>query len=550
MILLTLLLAWSSGAPSELESTTASRGATKEAPPQALVLTLEDAFRLALDRNLDLALSAQTEEVARLTSIGTWGSFDPVFSLGANYGDGDIPQANSVITGGVSVLEAQTESASLALGVPLTSGGRLDLGLDSSFTQTNSMATAAEFSDTVVGIGYTQPLLRGAGVTAATAPQREARILWLRTRELQRETLESVLLDVANAYWNLVAAQELVQVRELSVQLGRTQVDQEKQRIEVGLGTEVDLIQAETQVSTETEQLLLAQNIVAVRADSLRALISRPGQSGTDGWEDFLSVWDLPIRTLTPLPEEFAGASTSDSWKTSLGRALEYRADLGRLRLDIDAAQIRHDLAKNSSLPILDISLGLQGNANQTSRTSALQDALGFDFPGWSAGLSFQRPLGNRTLRYAERAARAQLITARISYEQAENFVIALVRDAVRDLDYRSQAVRAARQSRQLAERQLDAEERRQQEGLSTTFQVLQFQRDLAQALSNEAQAKSAYAQAEAALLRAEGRLVSAMDLEPLATAGLRGDQPAEADDRWNWLIGDLKPAEGLRVSP
>lgn len=212
-------------------------------------------------------------------------------------------------------------------------------------------------------------------------------------------------------------------------------------------------------------------------------------------------------------------------------RAFEHRANLARLALEIDVAQIRLDRAESNSLPQLDANFSYRGSANGTDRSNAIEDAASFEFPTWSAGITFQRPVFNRTLRNEERAARMRLISARLSFEQAENEVIAAVRTAARDLAYRNQGVRAARKSREFSERQLEAEETRQAEGLSTTFQVLQFQRDLAQALSNEAQSRSALAKAEAALLRAEGRLLTQVDLEPVGLPQARSGDPRDAGD-------------------
>ena len=497
-----------------------------EATGPVLALTLEDAYRVAIENNIGLALGAMDEEVARVQAVGSWGAFDPLFNLGASYTDGEIPQSNPFITGGVDVLELEQRQLTSGLVVPLTSGGSFSIDANGTLTETNNQfAIADEFTDAVLGLGLTQPLLRGAWRTAATADQRESRLTWLIARERQRETLEGVLLNVSNAYWDLVAAIEEVRVRELSVELGRTQLEQERERERVGVGTEVDVLQAETQVATEQEQLLLARTDVQARSDALKALLFRRDDGG--GWDDYLDLWDLPVRPLSPLPGDRRLAIVED-WRGSLARAFEHRPDLGRLRLEIDAAQVRLERAESDRLPLLDLNLGYQGQANDIDRSNAIEDALGFEFPTWNAGITFQQPLGNRSLRNAERAARLQLVSSRMAYEDAENQAIAAVRDAVRQDTYQVEALAAAVQSRAFAERQLEAEEVRYQEGLSTTFQVLEFQRDLAQALSNEALARSALAKAEAAVLSAEGRLVSRIDLVPATVDEARLGDPSE----------------------
>ena len=121
-------------------------------------------------------------------------------------------------------------------------------------------------------------------------------------------------------------------------------------------------------------------------------------------------------------------------------------------------------------------------------------------------------PLWNRTASNAERAARASLRGATLVYDRVEVNLLTEVRTIVNEVDKQHESVRASIKSRNLAQRQLEAEETRQQVGLSTTFQVLEFQEDLAQALSTEVSAKAAFAKALARLAFTEGRLGASAD--------------------------------------
>jgi outer membrane protein TolC len=139
--------------------------------------------------------------------------------------------------------------------------------------------------------------------------------------------------------------------------------------------------------------------------------------------------------------------------------------------------------------------------------SDSINESFGTDFPTYTAVLSFDVPLFNRTARNARRGARVGLQSARLLYDDIEQGVVSDVRARVRDLNFQAKAVQAAHKSLELAQRQLQAEQARYREGLSTTFQVLQFQEDLAQALSAEKAARAAYARASAGLQRSEGWL-------------------------------------------
>ena len=67
------------------------------------------------------------------------------------------------------------------------------------------------------------------------------------------------------------------------------------------------------------------------------------------------------------------------------------------------------------------------------------------------------------------------------------------VRDAARNVQTNQKRVDSARASRELAERRLDAEQKKFAAGIQTSFFVFQAQRDLAQARTQEIQAISDY---------------------------------------------------------
>ena len=483
------------------------------APTPTLQLTLEDVRRLALASNLELEIATLGAEIARFGARGSWGAFDPVFALAGRYEDSEIQLSNDVVTG-TTLLEEQRLIVDSSLSVPITTGGNFRAGYISEQVESNSQfVLAPELFTDALSVGFTQPLLRGAGTRAATSEQRALEFEARRVEELLRQRRADLLLDVENAYWDLVAAQDQLEVREQSLALFTRQAEEESERLRVGVGTEVDLLQAETNVAVERERLLFARTDVETRRDALKQLILR--REATDaqgqprdrgGWDQFLGDWDATIEPLTPLPEPGAEAPPR-SWQSSLADAYERRAEVTAQWREIDRQRARLDGARSNRLPGLNLSLDARSAAIDESRRDAFQETTSFESPTYGIGLALELPIGNRTARFAERSARAELRSAQLELERIQRTLLAEVRAAVRDVEYRREAVVAARRSSELAQRQLESEEVRYREGLSTTFQLLQFQQDLATARSNERAALANHAKALAALLRAEGRI-------------------------------------------
>jgi outer membrane protein TolC len=466
-----------------------------------LELTLEDAMRLALQRNLDLDLESVNTEIARFDSLGSFGVFDPVVTLTGALSDSES-QGSSGLSGG-EVLETDTQSLSGGLLVPFTSGGNLDLTYDRENTRTNNNFALFDTSTTdVLTAALTQPLLRNGWRRYATAAQREAELDLERQVAHEAEVRQRVLRDVAHAYWDLVGAREELGVRDIALETARAQLEQSQRRLELEVGTEVDVLQAETNVALVEEERLLAESNLRAAEDLLRRLLFQRSEGAI---LEHAASWDQPVRAVTPLPEPtpFEG-----DWLASLERALRLRPELRQQQLEIAAAGVRLERAESLRLPALDLVLRASSSGFDEDPSEALSTSASFDFPTYTGSLTFSMPVRNRTARYAEHSARAAVRASRIVYEQIELDVLAEVRTAVRDLAYAAEQVRAAEKSSEFADRQLAAEQARFREGLSTTFQVLEFQRDRAEALSALTRARAQYAKAEVTLLHAQGALL------------------------------------------
>lgn len=461
---------------------------------RALELTIEAAYQIALENNLGLKIEAVNAEVARYNYRATWGKFDWVLGSRLGYTDAEFQPQD--VFGGSS--EKNTEF-SVDFTRPLaTTGGTFGAHFDTTDTKSDSrFQVEPKFTTDVIALSYTQPLLRGAWREYATSLQREAELDSLREDERLRETRQRLLLDVSQAYWDLVAAREDLGVAESSLGLAKAQVDQNQKRLDAGVGTEVEVLQAQAEVATREEGRLLADVLVRQGSDKLKQLLI----PGTDA-----AMWETSLVPITPLPESPSG-DVAPAWEAAFAIAIDRRSDLRQQRLVIDGLAVRHERTRSERKPQLDLELSAKSQGFDQHANTAFETTARYDYPTYSAAFVFNYALGNTTGRFTERAAWASLRAARLAYDQIESQVVAAVRDAVRQVRYQAEAVRAADKSLELAQRQLAAEEARYRNDQSTTFQVLQFQQDLAKAMSSSRNARANYAKALTSLLAAQGLL-------------------------------------------
>ncbi|PYR50027.1 MAG: hypothetical protein DMF89_10600 [Acidobacteria bacterium] len=189
------------------------------------------------------------------------------------------------------------------------------------------------------------------------------------------------------------------------------------------------------------------------------------------------------------------------------------RADLERSRQEIDNAQIAEKLAGNQRLPDIRLNATYQASGlggTQVLRSggfpgiiagpgvvtpfgTVLNQLLSSNYPTWVVGVSISYPIGQSTEEAAYARSRLETVQAQQRAKSAQARVIQQVRDAGWKVDMNIKRLETTKAGRELAEQRLDAEQKRFEVGMSTSFLVIQAQRDLAQARTNELSAILAY---------------------------------------------------------
>ncbi len=482
-------------------------------------LTLDEAVTLALGHNINLevnrlSLAATGEGILQATGI-----FDPLAQINLSESYSESPATNSLVGATVNTNTRRTFNTSLSKF--LASGTDLVLSWNNTRSKTNSGFYYLNPSyDSGLGLQITQSLLNGFGTDVNRAGIEVAR----RNRSISRMDFELVVIqtiqNVENAYWNLVYAQDNLAVRRQSLELAQNLLDQTRTRVRIGTSAPIDIIQSEATVAAREQDIILAENAVEAAADNLKAAM---GFENPSDWKTVMT----PADSLEFEPVEV-------DLDSAITQALDDRLVLKQQQLNEEISRFNLLVAKNSTLPTLNLvgAYGLTGVAGTASEAAleppegggvsplatlngswdrALGQIWDRDYSRWSVGVNLSYPLGNH-------AARAQLAQRRYQLQQARQLlaaqrqsVIAEVRGAVRSVQASLKAVSAAVKARELAERNLDAEQKKFANGMSTNYQVLQIQEDLAAAQASELQSRVAYRESLVAYEVAVGDLLGNM---------------------------------------
>ena len=210
-----------------------------------------------------------------------------------------------------------------------------------------------------------------------------------------------------------------------------------------------------------------AESAIERAADRLRQILDLPA-----------AEWSEPIRPAEAPHFELVTPAVDDAIATAIAR----RPEVSQRKLDIRRVDLDVRIAENARLPALDLGLSYGLVGQEERYRTALDGLVSLDARAWTAAITLTwAPLG-RAARAELEALRAGRSSARVQLEQELLDIRVEVRDAVRDIDTAAREVRAAAKFRLLAERSLDAEQRKFLNGTSSNFFVAQRQDELARA--------------------------------------------------------------------
>ncbi len=459
-------------------------------------LTADEAVRLAMENNLGIQAERMNPQISTLDVSQARAVYAPVFFTTFNTRSSTQPPS-SFITGGSLILtnESYSQVGGLQQFVPW-GGGQYTLSIDGSKATTN--ATDSRFNPQLssnLNASFVQPLLRNFKFDANRQQIETSKNNEIIADLGLRERIAITTQAVRNAYFDLIGAIEGQKVARQSLDLALESLKNNNTRVEVGMMAPIDIIEAEAEVAANEENLINADARIKTVEDRLRALILN--RATPDFWILRLEPTDAP--SMTPIAIDVEGA---------IANALANRTDIARVKKELENTDLGIKLGRNQQLPGLDVTanynvIGVAGtqfvfgqgfpppveSQSQRAFGQALQDVFGQDFRTWSVRLNFNYPIGTSTAEANLASSRLERQRGSVQLQELELIISTTVRDAARQVETNLRRVEATRKARDRAEQRLAAQEKRMTVGMSTTFELVQAQRDLARQRQNEVNA-------------------------------------------------------------
>lgn len=467
----------------------ASSAFAEEAP---LSLTLKDAVKMALEKNLDVRAELYNPAQAEAEIRKNRAIYETHLTLNTSYQDSTTLPTSTVASGSVSSYEQQLFKVNPGIYRLIPTGGTVGLTFNNSYTDSNSRSSFSlkEYWQSDLSLSFNQPLLKNFG--------RETTELNIRVAELSKESsLKSlrakILATVAKVrtnYYNLYSYRQDLESKRVSLDLAKKILGETEARVKAGVLPAMEILNAQFGVSSREKDVIDAELAVSDQADSLRLLLQMAGS------RDIIPV-DPPDRNELKINENEA-----------VNKALATRPDIDLLKSQLETNELQTRVARSQTLPSLNLTSGVALTGLGQSYRRDVERVGSADYPVWNVGLQLDYPIGND-------AAQNDYIRSNLKTEQTRTQIEGLrssaateVRSAIRAVQSGWKQLDVADRGRAYADERLKAYLKKSEVGLATTKDVLDVENDLSTARTNQIKAQVGYTTAISELWRTTGELL------------------------------------------
>jgi outer membrane protein len=474
-----------------------------------LDLSLVDMVIETFANNRDIRIESYNLRIAEYEIPVSKGIYDLLVRSGLRY---DRIEEDGIDNNTVTFddsASARSRMADVSLTQLLPTGGSLTLAYGVVREWIGSFLTPAEFKEHTHRslLEYRQPLLRGLGPSITEAGIEIAQLEQRGSAADFQATIERTLADALKNYWELIGAIEEYKVRLISYSAACDLLRINTVKYDVGTVPLVDVLQAEAAAETRREELIRARQDVRDLEDQLKKRIFL---------QPDIPTWERQIRPSQP----FAWREIEVALEKAVETAMAERSELRRADVNIGQGNVNLRVAKDDIKPSLDFVGSVDTNATNGDFDGGFQDHRTGRYTNWSLELDFSYPLQNRSARYRMRQAEMIVEQAREIRSEVVDRITLEVRLAMRALRTARERITVTGTTVRSEQEKLRSEQKRYEVGVSTAYQVLEFQEDLADAQSTHLSAVVDYNVALIELERATATILDSYGVE-LADADL-----------------------------
>jgi len=451
---------------------------------------------------------------------------DPVVTLQSYFGHYTSPQSNLVLYQSNSIVE-DYQSFSAGYSQQFMNGAAVSLNYNSQRNTVNVPTTLLNpLTQGSLNLNLSQNLLQGFGSSVNSRYIRIARNN-SRVSDLQlKQQVTTTVSAVLNLYWDLVAFSDDLRLKRLALDAARQLYEDNKKELAAGAIAAIEVTRAQAEIPARSADVLIAETNLLEQEIVLKNALSRRGMEDP-------ALENAHIVALDPIqvPEHEGLPPLGELVK----QALAARADLAQNRINLESQALVLSGDRSALKPSLQAVASFTNQAlvgapnplNVDDKYAGVPDPYYYgaygsllaqifrrNFPNYTVGFSLTVPLRNRAAQADYATDQLQMRQQELLLEKGVSQVSVDVRNALIGVQQAHARYETALETLKLARETLEAEKKKYEFGKSTNALVIQAQRDVVAAESEQVQSMANYTHARIALDQSVGTTLERNDID------------------------------------
>nr|WP_084081009.1 TolC family protein [Edaphobacter aggregans] len=442
-------------------------------------------------------------------------SYDPAITGGFNNEHYTQPLSNISIYG-VQTLQQNTTVGNISYSQAFPTGTSFSFVFDNNRESTNSPRSYLNPTlNSYYHVALQQQLLAGFGFGPNLRFLRIAKNNQRISDEAFKLQVITTITQIANMYWDLVAAYEDEGVKTRALDFARQTLDSGRKQLALEAIPAMDVMKDEAEVANREQDLTIAKTTLQFQELLIKNALTKNLDDPT--------LEAMPVKPTDSSAADGAGP-TGGSTEDSIALALRDRIELSESTIDLESRRISRDSARNALLPTVALTAyyggtGLAGPENPaagipsmlpTDWGGAVRNAFNKTAPDYYVGISVNVPIRNRVAKSDQYRSELETRQAELRMQQLKKQIRIEVRNAQYALEQSRARVESARKARELAQKTFEITTKEQELGAGSNLQTLTARRDLSAAESALVAALTAYEKAKIELDRSVGTTLDA----------------------------------------
>jgi len=428
-------------------------------------LTINDVIQYALENNLSLKVKRISKDIQKDRLDASETIFDSTITS-------NIAIARQDAKTDQQVFRSNLEKIDVSVSKLIKNGDIFIVSLKSNRQETKPFlplapTTSREFTHNA-SMTYIKPLMKEKGESIiATEIQVEKNNLHYEKLLFKQYMIETIA-TAQTYYWELYKSKEQLRAQLKSLELAQEFLKTTQEKVDMGLLANSEVLQAKAEVAARDEAVLISDNSVKNNEDRLIQYIF-----GKIEWMDYVKLVEKPIFEKLKIM----------SIDAEIQKALTHRIDYQLSQITLKNAELNCAYYQNQTLPKIDLNATLSIDGDGKTNNIAFDRFFSGESYTAQLGISVEYPWKLRQDKANYQKAKHEKQQAELSIGTIKQQIILDVRKALRDVLSLEKRYESTQVAKELADEKLSMEVDRFKSGYSTSYNVLQFQRDLTDAM-------------------------------------------------------------------